>query len=194
MWSVVMGWLKQYFDSQSAGLRMMIEERNLQLDACHAEIFKLRKQLPSIPVEAIPDDSVSVMSMQAMYALVAENKLRFTYGGPLDEDYYYPTYEWWLKILKDIIPKVPPWVKDRKDCDGFGVMMKGIIEWHYGFNACGITDGEQWVDWVPEWTPGFKPHDWFGFVSEKGLRNVDRGGNIWQCGTTQNYQENRIYI
>ncbi len=192
MWDI-MGWLKQYFDSQTAGLRMMIEERDLQLDACHAEIYKLRKQLPSIPIEAIPDSEVSVMSMGAMLALVQDNKLKLTYGGPLDEDYYYPTHAWWLKILKDVVPKVPPWVKDRKDCDGFGAMMKGIIEWHYGFNACGIMDGKMWVDWDGT-VPSFQAHDWFGFVDEMGLWNVDRGGNIWKCGTTQNYQESKIYI
>ncbi len=194
MWDI-MGWLKQFSDWQTAPLRLKIENQKAQLDAMFEENAKLRKQLPSIPVDIIPDSDVSMMSMQAMYALVAENKLALTYGGVLDEDYWYPKHDWWLKLMKDIVPKVPPWVKDRRDCDGFGVMMKGLVEFYYGFNACAIMDGELYVDYVPNEVPSWQAHDWFGFVSEKGLYSVERNGQIWQVGTRPfNYHEKRIYI
>lgn len=189
-----MAWLKRFSDSQTAGLRLKIENQKLQLDELNAEITKLRRQLPSIPVEAISDTEVSIMSMGDMFVLVENTKLKLTYGGVLDEDYYFPTHDWWMKIMKDLVPKIPPWVKDRRDCDGFGLMMKGLIEYHYGFNACGIMDGKLYVDYVPNEVPSWQAHDWFSFIDETGMWSVERNGQVWRTGTNVKYQEERIYI
>ena len=117
-----------------------------------------------------------------------------TYGSVLDEDYWYPKHDWWVKIIKDLVPKIPPWVKDRQDCDGFGVMMKGLVEFYYGFNACGIMDGKVWLDYLPGVTPEWTGHDWFSFIDETGMWSVERNGEIWKTGTNVKFQELKIYI
>ena len=195
MWEKIVAWLKRFADQQNEPLLQLIANLRTELSECHAEIRKLHKTLPAIPVGLIPDKDVGMITVSDMYGLlVTEHKLGLTYGGLLDSDYWFPTHYWWVKIVTDIVEKIPPWVKDRQDCDDFGQMMKGIMAFYYGFNACGIMDGEMYVDYLPGKPADWMGHNWFSFIDDTGMWSVERNGEIWKTGTHAKYKEKRIYI
>ena len=193
MWEKILDILRRSLCNND-GLLQLIANLKTENSELHAEIRKLHKTLPAIPVGLIPDKDVSIIGITDMFKLVGEYKLGFTYGSVLDEDYYHPTHYWWVKIVTDLVEKIPVWVKDRQDCDSYATMMKGLMEFYYGFNACGIMDGEVYVDYLPGKPADWMGHNWFSFIDDTGMWSVERNGEIWKTGTHAKYKEKRIYI
>ena len=63
--------------------------------------------------------------------------------GMQDNIYYYTT-EWGWRQAVDYVRKVynfPPYEAEVRDCDFFALLMKALVEHHFGLTTCGYTNG-----------------------------------------------------
>jgi len=178
-------------------LEAKLENYRGLVDGYQSQVADLKAQLAKLAVAKpldIPDSDCFCIGPDRMLALVAGSNLTLVRGGLFDEDYWYPTHAWWLKLLPREATKIPGWVKDRLDCESWGWVMKGLVELDYGFNACALTVGQMFVDYLPNQPPSWMAHGWFMFVSELGLFSYERNGQIWKVKANAKYKEDEVYM